>query len=60
MANGFPEGNFRIVNQATGACIASQYGGETEGRQAAVTARGETGVLEYSHTKIAYLRCMMK
>lgn len=50
MANGFPEGNFRIVNKATGACIASRDGGQTHGVQAAVTARGETGVLGYSHT----------
>ncbi|MFV5439323.1 hypothetical protein VXP84_06590 [Acinetobacter oleivorans] len=50
MANGFPEGNFRIVNKATGACIASQYGGQTHGLQDAVTARGETGKLAYSHT----------
>lgn len=50
MANGFPEGSFRIVNKATGACIASGYGGETEGLQEAKTARGETGVLKYSHT----------
>jgi len=27
MANGFPKGNFRIVNKGTGACIASVYGG---------------------------------
>ena len=50
MANGFPEGNFRIVNKATGACIASQYGGQTHGLQDAVTARGERGKLAYSHT----------
>lgn len=50
MANGFPGGNFRIVNKETGACIASAYGGQTHGMQDAVTARGETGVLPYSHT----------
>ncbi|CAI3141792.1 hypothetical protein MWMV2_MWMV2_02185 [Acinetobacter oleivorans] len=50
MANGFPEGNFRIVNKETGACISSQYGGQTDGVQDAVTARGETGKLAYSHT----------
>ncbi|MFG3946397.1 hypothetical protein ACF0D2_16960 [Acinetobacter baumannii] len=50
MANGFPGGNFRIVNKETGACIASAYGGQTHGLQDAVTARGETGVLPYSHT----------
>ncbi|WP_336040100.1 hypothetical protein [Acinetobacter calcoaceticus] len=50
MANGFPEGNFRIVNKETGACIASQYGGQTTGSQDAVTALGETGKLSYSHT----------
>jgi len=50
MANGFPEGNFRIVNKATGACISSLYGGQTHGVQDAVTARGETGKLAYSHT----------
>lgn len=50
MANGFPEGNFRIVNKETGACISSQYGGQTHGVQDAVTARGETGKLAYSHT----------
>ncbi|WP_426455608.1 hypothetical protein ACPF64_03720 [Acinetobacter sp. KB005] len=50
MANGFPEGNFRIINKETGACISSLYGGQTHGLQDAVTARGETGVLPYSHT----------
>lgn len=50
MANGFPEGNFRIVNKETGACISSLYGGQTHGLQDAVTARGETGKLAYSHT----------
>lgn len=50
MANGFPEGNFRIVNKETGACISSAYGGQTEGVQDAVTASGETGKIEYSHT----------
>jgi len=50
MANGFPEGNFRIVNKETGACIASAYGGQTHGVQDAVTARGETGGLSYTHT----------
>jgi len=50
MANGFPGGNFRIVNKETGACIASAYGGQTHGMQDAVTARGETGKLPYSHT----------
>jgi len=50
MANGFPGGNFRIVNKETGACIASAYGGQTHGLQDAVTARGETGQLAYSHT----------
>lgn len=50
MANGFPEGNFRIINKETGACISSLYGGQTHGMQDAVTARGETGQLSYSHT----------
>ncbi|NUF53739.1 hypothetical protein HUN16_15410 [Acinetobacter seifertii] len=50
MANGFPGGNFRIVNKETGVCIASAYGGQTHGMQDAVTARGETGQLAYSHT----------
>lgn len=50
MANGFPSGNFRIVNKETGACIASISGGQTYGVQDAVTARGETGQVEYSHT----------
>jgi len=50
MANGFPEGNFRIINKETGACISSLYGGQTHGLQDAVTARGETGQLSYSHT----------
>jgi len=50
MANGFPGGNFRIVNKETGACISSAYGGQTHGMQDAVTARGETGQLAYSHT----------
>ncbi|CAI3138574.1 hypothetical protein MWMV7_MWMV7_01961 [Acinetobacter calcoaceticus] len=50
MANGFPEGNFRIINKETGACISSLYGGQSHGLQDAVTARGETGKLAYSHT----------
>ncbi|QXA07271.1 hypothetical protein I6L27_15430 [Acinetobacter pittii] len=50
MANGFPAGNFRIVNKETGACISSLHGGQTNGMQDAVTARGETGKLSYSHT----------
>lgn len=50
MANGFPTGNFRIVNKETGACISSLHGGQTHGMQDAVTARGETGKLPYSHT----------
>ncbi|WP_284115818.1 hypothetical protein [Acinetobacter pittii] len=50
MANGFPGGNFRIVNKETGACIASAYGGQTSGLQDAVSSLGETGVVEYSHT----------
>jgi len=50
MTNGFPEGNFRIVNKETGVCISSLYGGQSHGLQDAVTARGEKGVLPYSHT----------
>ncbi|HEM8407412.1 TPA: hypothetical protein U2R23_003110 [Acinetobacter baumannii] len=50
MANGFPNGNFRIVNKETGACIASAYGGQTSGLQDAVSSLGETGVVDYSHT----------
>lgn len=50
MANGFPGGNFRIVNKETGACIASAHGGYIHGMQDAVTARGETGQLAYTHT----------
>jgi hypothetical protein len=50
MANGFPGGNFRIVNKETGACIASAYGGQTSGLQDAVSSLGETGVVEYFHT----------
>lgn len=50
MANGFPGGNFRIVNKETGACIASAYGGQTHGLQDAVSSLGETGKIAYSHT----------
>lgn len=50
MANGFPGGNFRIINKETGACIASAYGGQTSGLQDAVSSLGETGVVDYSHT----------
>lgn len=49
MANGFPTGNFRIVNKETGACISSLYGGQTDGVHT-VTRRGETGHFAYSHT----------
>ncbi|MDP9805169.1 hypothetical protein [Acinetobacter calcoaceticus] len=49
MANGFPTGNFRIVNKETGACISSLYGGQTDGVHT-VSRRGETGKLPYSHT----------
>lgn len=50
MANGFPGGNFRIVNKETGACIASAYGEQTHGLQDAVSSLGETGKIAYSHT----------
>lgn len=50
MANGFPGGNFRIVNKETGACIASAYGGQTHGLQDGVSSLGETGKIAYSHT----------
>ncbi|EOQ60847.1 hypothetical protein F935_03184 [Acinetobacter calcoaceticus ANC 3811] len=50
MANGFPKGNFRIVNKETGACISSLYGGQIHGLQDAVSALGETGQIAYSHT----------
>lgn len=50
MANGFPSGNFRIVNKETGACIASAYGGQTHGLQDGVSSLGETGKIAYSHT----------
>ncbi|HAV5605347.1 hypothetical protein GHT20_000420 [Acinetobacter baumannii] len=49
MANGFPGGNFRIVNKETGACIASAYGGQTRGVHT-VSRRGETANFEYFHT----------
>ncbi|MBJ8433780.1 hypothetical protein [Acinetobacter pittii] len=49
MANGFPGGNFRIVNKETGACIASAYGGQTRGVHT-VSRRGETAHFEYFHT----------
>jgi len=49
MANGFPTGNFRIVNKETGACISSLYGGQTDGVHT-VSRRGETGHFAYSHT----------
>ncbi|MDS7967511.1 hypothetical protein RMB12_10840 [Acinetobacter sp. V117_2] len=50
MSNGFPGGNFRIVNKETGACIASAYGGQTHGLQDGVSSLGETGKIAYSHT----------
>lgn len=50
MANGFPKGNFRIVNKETGACISSLYGGQIHGLQDAVSSLGETGQIAYSHT----------
>ncbi|WP_284115817.1 hypothetical protein [Acinetobacter pittii] len=50
MANGFPGGNFRIVNKETGACIASAYGGQIHGTQKGVSSWGETGTMAYSHT----------
>ncbi|MFA2971106.1 hypothetical protein [Acinetobacter pittii] len=49
MANGFPNGNFRIVNKETGACIASAYGGQTHGVEK-VSKRGQTAEFKYSHT----------
>lgn len=49
MANGFPTGNFRIVNKETGACISSLYGGQTDGVHT-VSRRGETSHFAYSHT----------
>ncbi|MCU4553253.1 hypothetical protein KTI87_11425 [Acinetobacter nosocomialis] len=50
MANGFPGGNFRIINKETGACISSLYGGQTHGLQDGVSSLGETGKIAYSHT----------
>ncbi|MFX5299695.1 hypothetical protein ABTD13_05400 [Acinetobacter baumannii] len=49
MANGFPGGNFRIVNKETGACIASAYGGKSYGVEK-VSRRGQTAEFKYSHT----------
>ncbi|MEB7640451.1 hypothetical protein VXQ47_03330 [Acinetobacter pittii] len=49
MANGFPNGNFRIVNKETGACIASAYGGQSHGVET-VSRRGQTAEFKYSHT----------
>lgn len=49
MANGFPAGNFRIVNKETGACISSLYGGQSHGVET-VSRRGETAHFAYSHT----------
>lgn len=49
MANGFPEGNFRIVNKETGACIASADSGYIR-MQDVIIERGETGRLAHTNT----------
>lgn len=51
MANGFPEGNFRLINKDTGHCLASFYGGQSYGSQVAYDRlTGEKGYIAYSHT----------
>ena len=51
MSNGFPEGDFRIINQDTGARLFARYGGQTTGQQEAQDRlTGEKGFIEYSHT----------
>lgn len=51
MANGFPEGNFRLINKDTGHCLASFYGGQSYGSQVAYDRlTGEKGSIAYSHT----------
>jgi len=51
MANGFPDGNFRIVNKATGACISSLSNGQAHGLQSATGRWGERGFLSFSQRK---------
>lgn len=51
MANGFPEGNFRLINKDSGHCLASFYGGQSYGSQDAYDRlTGEKGSIAYSHT----------
>lgn len=50
MANGFPAGSFRIINKATGTCIASQYFEQTDNVQNEVIAPSETRFLPFSYT----------
>jgi hypothetical protein len=47
MANGFPEGDFRIINEATGARLFTRYGGTTAG-PSYVTRSGSS--VDYSST----------
>lgn len=53
MSNGFPEGDFRIINEGTGARLFARSGGVTGGKQK-VSAVGRDGLVEgevaYSHT----------
>lgn len=51
MANGFPDGDFRIINAGTGDRLFVRYGGVSKGMQKGVDKlTGETGYIEYSHT----------
>ena len=51
MPNGFPEVDFRIINQDTDARLFARYGGQWYGQQEARDRlTGEKGSIEYSHT----------
>lgn len=51
MANGFPEGNFRIINDGTGDRLYVQYGGTTEGNMTGTDKRtGKSDNISFSHT----------
>lgn len=51
MPNGFPEGDFRVINEDTSARLFARHGGVTSGQQEARDRlTGEKGTIAYSHT----------
>ncbi|MFF0143626.1 hypothetical protein ACFYRN_45510 [Streptomyces sp. NPDC005227] len=52
MSNGFPTGEFYLVNQGTGLCLFHEYAGIEYGAQAATDKwTGASGIIPYGHTR---------